>query len=152
MGGVDGDGRQQRIDLALKVVAGKVAGLLAQLVPLQQSNALLAQLGQQMIVPATVLRGHKAVNLGGQRGQRLFGAQAVVARLAVAVFNALHQPGLADFDILIQIRSGDGQKLHPLQQRVCRVFGLFKHTPVELHPGVVPAVEKLLFLRSSGHV
>ncbi len=46
MRGIDGDGRQQRIDLALEVAVGKVAGILAQLVPLKQPNALLAQLRQ----------------------------------------------------------------------------------------------------------
>ena len=148
---IDRDGREQRIDFALKVALGKGARFVAQLVPLQQPDALLAQLGQQVLVPAAVLRGHKAVNLGGQGGQRLVGAQAVVALLAVAVFNALHQAGLADFDILVEIGAGDGEKLDPLEQRIGRVFGLFQHAPVELHPGEVPAVEEFLFLRSRGH-
>ena len=92
-----------------------------------------------------ILRGHKVVNLRGQHRKRLVGPQAVVAGLTIAVFNALHQPGLANLDILVQVRPRDGQKFHPLQQRIGRVLGLFKHTPVELHPGVVPAVEKLGF-------
>ena len=32
-----------------------------------------------------------------------------------------------------------------------RVLGLFEDTAIELHPGVVAAVEELLFLRGSGH-
>ena len=148
---VDRDRRQQRIDLALKIAAGKFARVLAELVPFQQTNALLAQLRQQVIVPAAVLRGHKAVNLGSELGKRLFGAQAVVAGLAVSVLDALHQPGLADFDVLVEIRPRDGEKLHALQQRIRWVFSLLQHAPVELHPGVVPAIEKRLFLGSSGH-
>ena len=104
-----------------------------------------------MLVPAAVLRGHKAVNLGGEHGEGFVGAQAVVAGLAVAVLNALHEAGLADFNVFVEVGAGDGQELDALQQRIGRVFGFFKHTPVELHPGVVPAVEKLLFLCGSGH-
>ena len=117
MGGVDGDGGEQRIDLALKVALGKGAGFLAQLLPLQQADALLAQLGEQVLVPAAVLGGDKAVNFGGEHGQGLVGAQAVVARLAVAVFNALHEAGLADLDVFVEVVAGDGEEFDPLQQR-----------------------------------
>ena len=151
MGRIDRDGRQQRVNLLLEVILGKVAGLWVQLPPFQQANALLAQFGQQVLVPALVLVVHKAVDLGVQHGERLFGAQAVVAGLAVAVFDALHQAGLADFNVLVEIRGGDGQKLDPFQQRIGQVLGLFEHTPVELHPGVVPSVEQLLLLRNFGH-
>src|ERR1039458_8707010 len=47
--------------------------------------------------------------------------------------------------VFVQVVGRDGQELHPLQQRVGRVLGLLKHTPVELHPGVVPAIKQLLF-------
>ena len=66
MRGIDGDGREQRIDLALKVAVGKVAGVLAELFPLKQANALLAQLREELLVPAVILRGHKGVNLGSE--------------------------------------------------------------------------------------
>ncbi len=130
MRGIDGDGRQQRIDFALKVALGKGAGFFAQLVPLQQPDALLAQLGQQLLVPAAVLGGDKAVNFGGQRGQRLVGAQAVVARLAVAVFNALHEAGLADLNVFVEVGAGDGEKLDPLEQRDWR-----SPRPLQAHAG-----------------
>ena len=92
------------------------------------------------------------MNLGSQHGQRFVGAQAVVTRLAIAVFNALHEAGLADFDVLVEVGAGNRQELDPLQQRVGGVFGLFEHTTVELHPGVVAAVEKLLFWGGSCHL
>jgi hypothetical protein len=141
MRGIDRNRRQQRIHLALEVAAGKLRRLLAEFVPRQQPDALLAQFRRQLLVPAPVLRGHKLVNLGGQHRERFGGAQPVVAGLAVAVFNALHQAGLADLHVFIEVRAGNGQELHAFQQRVRRVFGLFEHTPVELHPGVVPAVK-----------
>ncbi len=150
VGRVDGDGGKQRIDFALEVIFGKGAGFLAELFPVQQADALFAQFGKELLVPAVVLGGHKGVNLGGEGGQGFVGAQAVVAGLAVAVLNALHQAGLADFHIFVEVGAGDGQELDALQQRVRGVFGLFQHTAIELHPGVVAAVEELLFLCSSG--
>ncbi len=86
---IDRDRRQQRIDLALKVVLRKSPGLFTQLLPLEQPDALLAQLGHKLVVPAAVLCGHKTVNLRGQHRQRLVRPQSVVARFAVAVLNAL---------------------------------------------------------------
>jgi hypothetical protein len=59
MGGIDGDGGEQRIDFALKVALGKGAGFFVELLPLQQADALLAQLGQQLLVPAAVLGGRR---------------------------------------------------------------------------------------------
>ena len=146
---IDGDGGQQRIDFALEVVLGKGAGFVVELVPLQQADALLAQFGEQVLVPAVVLGVDKGVDFGGEDGQRLVGAQAVVARLAVAVFNALHEAGLADFDVFVEVGAGDGEELDPLEQRIGGVFGLFEDTAIELHPGVVASVKELLFLRRS---
>ena len=151
MGGIDGDGGQQRIDFALKVALGKDAGFLAELVPLEQADALLAQLGEQLLVPAAVLGGDKGVNVGGEDGEGLVGAEAVETGLAVAVLNALHEPGLAHLDVFVEVVAGDGEELYALEQGVGGVFGFLKHTPVELHPGVVASVKKLLFVCSSGH-
>ena len=151
VGRVDGDGGQQRIDLALKITLGKGLGLFTQFFPLQQADTLFAQFGEQMLVPAAILGIDKGVDFSGEHGQRLIGTEAVVSLLAVAVFNALQQPGLANLNILVQVVARDGQEFDPFQQGICRVFGFFEDTPVELHPGVVPAVEELLFLRSACH-
>ena len=112
---------------------------------------MLAQLGEQLLVPAVVLCGDKGVDFGGEGGEGFVGAEAVEAGLAVAVLDALHEAGLADFDVLVEVGAGDGEELDALQQGIGGVFGFFKDAAVELHPGVVAAVEELLFLRSSGH-
>ena len=148
---VDRDRSQQRVDFALEVVLGELVGLVVQFIPFEQPDALLAQFGQQAIVPAGVLGVDKAVDFGGQRGQGFVGAQPVVARLAVAVFDALHEAGLADFDVFVEVAAGDGQELDPLQQGIGRVLGLFQDAPVELHPGCIPSVEKSLLLNRSHH-
>ena len=72
--------------------------------------------------------------------------------LTVAVFNALHESGLADFHILVEIGTGDGKKLDPFKERIGRVFGFFEDAPIELHPGVVASGKELLFLLRRGHL
>ncbi len=91
------------------------------------------------------------MNVGGELGEGFVGAQAVEAGFAVAVLNALHKAGLAHLNVFVEVVAGDGEELYPLEQGVGHVFGFLKDTPIELHPGVVAAVEKLLFVCSSGH-
>ena len=91
------------------------------------------------------------VDFSGQRSQGFVGPEAVVSWLAVAVFNALHQAGLANLDIFIQVAAGDGEELDSLQQRIGRVLGFFKTRAVELHPGGIASVEESLLFCRSGH-
>jgi hypothetical protein len=91
------------------------------------------------------------VDFSGEGVEGLGGAEAVEAGLAVAVLNALHEAGLADFNVFIEVGAGDGEELDAFKQGVGRVFGFFQDTSIELHPGVVASVEELLFLRSSSH-
>ena len=138
---IDGDGGQQRIDLALEVVLGKLAGFGLKFVPFEQPDALLAQFREQLVVPAGVLGVHEAVDFGGQFGQGFVGTQAIVAGLPVAVLDALHEAGLADFHIFVQVAAGNGQELDAFEKRIGRVLGLFEHAAVELHPGRITPVE-----------
>ena len=55
----------------------------------------------------------------------------------------LAQPGHADHEELVQVRREDRQELHPLQQRIVRVLGLFQHARVELQPAQL-AVDEVL--------
>ncbi len=73
---VDRDRRQQRIDFALEIVLGELVGFVAELIPFQQPDVLLAQLRQQAVVPAGVLRVHEGVDFRRQRRQRLIRPQA----------------------------------------------------------------------------
>ncbi len=149
--GVNGDGGQEGIDLALEVALGVGAGLFVEFLPDQQADAVLAQLGEQFLVPAAVLGGDEFVDFGGEHGEGLIGAQAVVTGLAVAVLDALHEAGLAHLDVFVEVVGGDGEELDAFQQGVGGVLGFLQDAAVELHPGVVPAVEELLFVGSSGH-
>ena len=112
---------------------------------------MVAKVGEEQVVPAAVLRFNEAVNFGGQRSQGLIGAKAVVTRFPVAVLDALHEAGLTDFDVFIEIGSGDGKEFDTFEQRISGVFGFFEDAAVELHPGVVASGKELLFLLRSSH-
>jgi hypothetical protein len=146
VGGVNGDRREQRIDFTLEIALGKSAGFGAELLPNEETNALLAQLGEELGVPATILGGEEVVDVLGEDGKRLIGAIAVVAGLAVAVFNALHEAGLADLNVLVEVVAGNGEELDAFEKRIGGVFGFLKDAAVELHPGVVATVKELLFV------
>ena len=118
MGRVDRDRGQQRVDFALKVVLSEIGGLLIEFIPLEQSYSLLAKGGQQLAVPAFVLSVDKAVDFGGKNLQRFVGAKSIVARLTITILNALHQTGLADLDVFIQVGAGDSEKFDALQQGI----------------------------------
>ena len=148
---VNGDGCEERVDFPLKVALGEGGGLLIEFVPLKQAHAVLTQRGQQMIVPATILGGDEAMDFSCESVQRFIGAKAVVARLPVTVLNALHEAGLPNFDVFVEVGAGDGQKFDAFKQGIRRIFGFLQNPPIELHPGVVPAIEQLLFLRSTSH-
>ena len=151
VGGVDGDGGQERIDFALEVVLGKGAGIVARVHPSRGDGRPACAARGAGAGSSTILGVDKGVDFGGEGVEGLVGAEAVVAGLAVAVFNALHEAGLADFDVLVEVGAGDGEELDALEERVGGVFGFFEDAAIELHPGVVAAVKELLFLRSSGH-
>ncbi len=148
---IDRDRRQQRIHFALEVTLRIGARFFLQFCPLQQPDSVLAQLRHQPVIPARVLCIDKAMNLGRQRVQRLVRPQPVVPRLPESVLNPLHQPGLADFDILVEIAARDGKEFHALQQRIGGIVRLFQNSPVELHPGFIPSLEQPLFCCRSGH-
>ena len=151
MGRVDGNGSEERIDLALEVVFGEGAGLVGELFPIEEVDFLLAKFGEQLVVPALVLGFDEGVDFRGENGEGFCGAKAVIAGLAVAVFDALHESGLADFDVFVEVGAGDGEELDALDEWVGGIFGFFEDAAIELHPGVVASVEELLFLCGSSH-
>ena len=115
---VDGDGREQRIDLALIKCGGIL--LLPSVIAscMQHANPSRVQSGQQLLVPAAVLALDKRAHLRGVARRGSAPASPVRADLVVAVFNTLQEAGDADFDKFVEIAGGDGQKLHALEQRI----------------------------------
>ena len=144
MGGVDGDGREQRIDFALVIVGGEFARVGVHLVPGEDANAGFAHGGQQLLIPAAVLVGDEALGLVLHGVERFAEGGAVGRRFVVAVFNALQDAGDANLEELVEIAGGDGEEFDALEQRVGGVLGFFQHTAVEAQPGFVAAEEKAL--------
>jgi len=91
------------------------------------------------------------VDLGRESGERLVGAKAVVAGFTIPVLDALHETGLAYFDVLVEIGTGDGKKLDSFEEGIGRVFSFFEDAAIELHPGVIASGKELLFLLGSSH-
>jgi hypothetical protein len=82
---------------------------------------------------------HEAVDVLGDGGQGVLQRHAVRSRLGIAVFNPLQDAGDANLDELVQIAGRDGQKLHPLEERIGLVLGLLQHAAIEAEPRLVPA-------------
>src|SRR6185312_7670770 len=102
--------------------------------------------------PAAVLTLDEGAQFRGIAFEGLLRRQAVRAGLVIAVLNALHHAGDPDLDEFVQVRRRDGQKLHPLKQRITRVLGLLQNTSVEAQPGFVAAEKELFSLwLSCGH-
>ena len=100
--------------------------------------------GPQRLIPAAVLALDKRAQLRGVAFEGLLRCHTIRADLVVAVFNALHDAGDADFDKFVEIRGGDGEEFHPLEQGIARIFGFLQNTAVEAQPGLIAAEEKLL--------
>src|SRR6185503_6742579 len=107
--------------------------------------------GKKQVVPAAILGLDELVDFGREGREGFIGAEAVVPGLSIAIFDALHQAGLADLDVLVEVGGGNGEELDPLQQWIGGVFGFFEDATIELHPGVVASRKEPLFLLRSSH-
>ena len=153
MRGVDGDGRQQRIDFALEVTWWQPCGPRRPVRPTRSTRTPAARsAGSSCLFQQWYCSATKPCISAVMAASDCSGRSAVGVGLGVAVFNALHQAGLADFDEFVEIAGGDGQELDPLEQGIGGVLGFFEHAPVEVHPGFVSG-EKEALLRAlrSGH-
>ena len=134
MRGIDGDGREQRIQLPLAIVGDKRALLRREVPHSHHADAFAREFRPQRKIPAAILVAHKFVReLGYQLGFLLRSA-AVGTDVGLAVFNALDQATDADLEELIEIARRDSKKLHPLQEGIARVLGLLEHTAIERQP------------------
>ena len=135
---------QQGIDLALVEVLRMLQRGARELLPLQHAHVVLLERGQQVIVPAGILRLHKVCQVAAQHLEPSLRRQATLVRalrLVETLFNLLQNPGNANLDKLIEVACGDGEELHPLEQRIAGVDCLREHTRVELEPALIAAKE-----------
>jgi hypothetical protein len=135
MRGIDGDGRQQQVELSFTIVLDKSPGIFIELVQAQNPNSFFRKLRTQLFIPALVLLRNELMYLV-RNNITLFGqGQPVRPGFAIPVFNLLdqsRQPNLKEF---IQIIGADREKLQALQQRIVFILRLFQHAMIELQPG-----------------
>ena len=131
---IDGDRSEQRVQLAIAIVGDKRALFRRQVLHADHADALVRQRRPQGKIPAAILVAHELVRELRDQLRFLLRRAAVGAGFGLAVFNALHQATHADFEELVQIAGGDGEELHPLQQRIARVLRFLQHTAIERQP------------------
>jgi hypothetical protein len=77
-----------------------------------------ASSGRQFFAPADVLFPHHAPDALLGRAQRFGGRQAVEAGRVDAAFDLLFQAGHAHLEELVEIGTGDAEKLEPFQHGI----------------------------------
>ena len=98
---------------------------------LQDVNACFFQRRSKLPLK-TLARGcHNRRDLGANRIQLAGGVQAIGTGVTRARFHLAHQPGHPHHEELVQVRTQNRKKLHPLEQRVGRILRLFQYSALE---------------------
>src|SRR5262249_23127678 len=120
VGGVDGQGREDRIDLAIKVAVEIRLLRRRQLLVPADPDAVTGQLGANLSPPGLVLAGHKVMRAAGDLRELREWTEAVgrrVLRLEVVVKLGL-KPGDADLEELVEVRGADRQEPQTFEQGI----------------------------------
>ena len=138
MARVEGERRQDRVDLRLEVSGQIVRDARLVFRRLEDADPVLGKGRPQLIVPARRLilqHRRRALADGGE----LFGDRQAVNRLRFepgALF--LEQRGHPNHEELVEVRGDDGEELDPLEQRVVLAHRLIEHAPIEREPAQLP--------------
>src|SRR6266536_962739 len=97
-------------------------------------NPVLRQLRQQFIFPKRILRRNQVTHRFLDAIEYFRGAQPVRANVARLALNLLFDSGDANLEELVQIRTDDGEKLNPLDERLPLILRFFENAAVELEP------------------
>src|SRR5436190_13698130 len=101
-------------------------------------NPILRQLRQQFIVPERILRRHEFAHCFLDSIKHLRGAQSIGTDAARFALDLLFDPGDANLEELVQIRTNDREKLNALDERLPLILRFFKNAAVELEPAQLP--------------
>ena len=131
---IEGERRQDGINLFPEIgthpgefARGEVAGGL-------EVDAFGREGRDQLLAPAAVLILDEGVDAGADLLELLARIEAVGAGFDDARVALLHETGDADLEKLVEVAAGDGQKAHPLDQRMAVALRLFEHAAVEREP------------------
>ena len=136
MGRVDGQRRQDRIDLLLEV-AREVLGVHRGELVLgrDQFHAAPGQGGEHILHQAATMLGHHRPDHQREGAELVLRRQAVRGPLTVVRGELLPEAGHPHLEELVEVGVEDAQKLEALEQGRARVQRLVQHAAIELQPG-----------------
>ena len=134
MCGIDGLRGQRRINFVIEIRGQETALLLAQLIEMDNGDALVAQFAAELFAPMLLSDGSHVHDSAPDFSELPGRAHPVIARgLAAAAVEAEHV-GHTDHEKLIQVRVENSQELQLLQERSLVVKGALQHPSVEFQP------------------
>ena len=134
MCGIDGLRSQRRINFVIEIRGQETALFLAQLIEMNNGDALVAQFAAELFTPVFLGDGSHVHDPAPDFSELSGRAHLVIARgLAAAAVETEHV-GHTDHEELIQVRIENGQKLQLLQERSFVIKGALQHPPVEFQP------------------
>lgn len=142
MRGVYCDGCEKRLNFFRVKLRDDFARFGAEFADFADTDIFVAQRREKSLAPAGILLVHKFVNCGGHARDGFIGRETVGAGLSGAVLGLLQKSSEADFDELVQIIRGYGEKFYALEQRILGVERFFEDALIELQPGDVAIEEK----------
>ena len=110
----------------------------AQLRRPEKTDAVPRQGRRQFLAPADILLLHHAPDALMGRAQCFGRGQAVVGGGVDPAFDLLFQAGHAHLEELVQVGTGDAEKLEPFEHGIGRIARLLQHALIKLQPAQFP--------------
>ena len=143
---VDGERRQHREDPLLEQPLAELLLLAVQLVPADQVDALLGELGHELLAEEAGVPLHQVAGAGPDLLEHLARHQAGGGADRDVGRDPALEAGHPDHEELVEVVGEDRREAHPLQQRQRGVLGQLEDPLVEAQPGQL-AVEEAVVVR-----
>ena len=101
---------------------------------IEEVDLIFCERGEEFVAPAAVLLLDHGAHAAADGAEGFAGGLAIHAALHDIALNLLLQAGHADLEKLVEVRAGDDEKLHALEQRIRGVERLVEHPLVEFQP------------------
>ncbi len=132
--GIDGQRREDRVDLALEDLDEVLAVLVVERGPTGEADAGVGQARHDQVQEDVVLAADELLDAGPDHGELLAGAQAVDRAGAHAGSDLVLERGDPDLVELVEQLGEDGEELGPLQQGDAVVLGQIEQAGAEVEP------------------
>ncbi len=132
--GVDGERHQHREDLPLEVLGHPGALVVLELIPRDDLDAGLREVGPHVRGPRVGVPQLQRVRVGGDVGEHLLGRAAHVRGHGEARDDATLEPGDAHHEELVEVAREDREEVRALEHRQRGILGELEHALVEREP------------------